>query len=59
MKYVFFFVAHLHECPRFLAELVIVFELDGDGLVTVQARELHICGVTHEEGAEEVCRSDA
>ncbi len=30
-------VAHLHKCPRLLAELVIVFELDSDGLVTVQA----------------------
>lgn len=31
------FVAHLHECPRLLTELVIVLELDSDGLVTVQA----------------------
>lgn len=52
------FVAHLHECPRLLAELVVVLELNSDGLVTVQACELHVCGVAHEEGAEEVCRSD-
>lgn len=50
--------AHLHERPRLLAELVIVLELDSDGLVAVQACQLHIGGVTHVEGAEEVRRSD-
>lgn len=34
-------------------------ELHGDGLVTVQAGQLHVCGVVHEEGAEEVGGSDA
>jgi len=29
---------NLHEGPRLLAELVVVFELDSDGLVAVQAR---------------------
>lgn len=49
---------HLHKSSRLLAELVVMFELDSDGLVTVQACQLHICGVAHEEGAVEVCRSD-
>ena len=50
---------HLHEGARLLAELVVVAELHGDGLVTVQASQLHVGSVAHVERAEEVCRSDA
>jgi len=50
--------AHLHERPRLFAELVIVFELNSDDLVTIQTCQLHVGGVTHVKRAEEVCRSD-
>lgn len=50
---------HLHQSPRLLAQLVVVLELHGDGFVAVQARQLHVGGVAHEEGAQEVCGSDA
>lgn len=49
---------HLHQSPRLLAQLVVVLELNSDGFVTVQARQLHVCGVAHEEGAKEICGSD-
>ena len=50
---------HLHQSARVLAELVVVPELHGDGLVAVEAGQLHVCGVAHVEGAEEVCGPDA
>lgn len=51
-------VSYLHESACLLTELVVMFELNSNGLVTVQACQLHICGVTHEEGAIEICCSD-
>lgn len=49
---------HLHQSACLLAQLVVVLELHGDGLVAVQARQLHVCGVVHEEGAQEICGPD-
>lgn len=46
--------AHLHQSPRLLAQLVVVLELHRDGFVAVQPRQLHVRGVAHEEGAEEI-----
>lgn len=50
---------HLHQSPRLLAQLVVVLELHGDGFVAVQARQLHVRGVAHKEGAEEIRGSDS
>lgn len=48
----------LHECPRVLAELVVMAEFHGNSLVTVQSCQLHVGRIAHKERAEEICRSD-
>ena len=43
----------LEEHDVILLQLVIVFDLDGNGLVRVDVPQLNVCRVTHEEGAIE------
>lgn len=50
---------YLDERPRLLVERVVVLQLHCHGLVAVQRRHLHICGVVHVDGAKEVCGSEA
>lgn len=50
---------HLHQGAGLFIEFVVVSELHSDGLVAVEAGQLHVCGVAHVEGAKEVCGPDA
>lgn len=51
--------ANLNEGAIVLAELVVVFDLDGHALVAVQSRQLDVRRILHVEVAEEVRRPDA
>lgn len=50
---------YLDEGSRLLAQSVVVLQLHRHRLVAVQRRHLHVCGVVHVDGAEEVRRSEA
>lgn len=50
---------HLYERAALLVERVVVLQLDRHRLVAVHGCHLYICGVVHEDGAEEVRGSEA
>lgn len=50
---------HLYERAALLVERVVVLQLNRHRLVAVHGRHLYICGVVHEDGAEEVRGSEA